>query len=53
MRRLNRFERQSFVNAFVLTTRVEHQVQQIERKQARYSYVHAQVEMLALFADLE
>merc|ERR1719424_2336626 len=42
VRRLNRFERQSFVNAFVLTTRVEHQVQQIERKQ---------VEVLALFSN--
>ena len=39
VRRLNRFERQSFVNAFVLTTRVEHQVDQIERKQA-YIYIN-------------
>ena len=42
VRRLNRFERQVFVNSFVLTNRVERQMQQIERKQ---------VELLALFSN--
>ena len=42
VRRLNRFERQSFVNSFVLTNRVEQQVAQIERKQ---------VQLLALFSN--